>query len=353
MQMRIRITKGNNMHEHFRQLDNGMLQRVAPHTARYFCRAVAEPNTAPAIKTADDAVIYREQILEACPKDSNFVPIMAIMLTRATTRQIVREAGIRGVKAIKYIPLGVSTNADESVPLEELHKFYPCLEEGQKHGMVFCGHWQSMFDGDGNELPEINREVAAIPYLDQTVRALSGMKITAEHPSTRHMVDYVRACPLNIGATPTVHHSTGIYNQVCNEKGAIIDPFMYCKPILQPLREMAAVARTVTSCDPHFFLGLDGAPWLPGDKQGNSPKAGIWTPAWVAIPMVVQLFEDAGELVREHIDNFMAHFGADFYGLPRNTETIEVVQEEWIVPDKVDDIAPYMAGKTLRWKIAE
>ena len=66
-----------------------------------------------------------------------------------------------------------------------------------------------------------------------------------------------------------------------------------------------------------------------------------------------QAFDQVGKL--ERLEGFASHFGADFYGLPRNTSTITLVKEDNLVPesfDYLDDqkIIPLHAGKTLQWR---
>ena len=51
-----------------------------------------------------------------------------------------------------------------------------------------------------------------------------------------------------------------------------------------------------------------------------------------------------------------SHFGADFYGLPRNMDTITLVHEDWKVPAEYafgsDALVPLRAGETMRWRVA-
>ena len=51
-------------------------------------------------------------------------------------------------------------------------------------------------------------------------------------------------------------------------------------------------------------------------------------------------------------------YGADFYGLPRNTTTMTLVKESWTVPEQVTladgtDMVPFFAGQTLQWKLRD
>jgi dihydroorotase len=344
---KIVIKKGLDAHCHFRT--GKMLASVGNLTARQFCRAVAMPNTVPPIETADDAENYRNEIAGACGRESE--PIMAIMLTKKTTPKIVSEAGKCGVKVLKYIPRGVSTNSEESISLGELPDFYPVLQAAQDVGMIFSGHWESLRDHKG-ELPEIKREEASIVFLDKVVHVFPGLKIIVEHASTRRMIEYVRQCPLNVKATLTVHHALLTYKDVCDDMGRVINPHNYCKPIAKRMWDVAAVAAAMISGDRRFFFGSDNAPHLLSAKKKTPPNAGIFNP--FALCMLCWIFETYGALDKLH--GFITA-GEKDYGLAPCNETITLVKEDQVIPESYpcadDVIVPFMAGKTVPWKITD
>jgi dihydroorotase len=74
----------------------------------------------------------------------------------------------------------------------------------------------------------------------------------------------------------------------------------------------------------------------------------------VALPLYAEAFEDAGALAR--LEGFASFYGADFYGLPRNTDTVTLVRREQTVPASYpyldETIVPLRAGDTLRWSLA-
>ena len=70
--------------------------------------------------------------------------------------------------------------------------------------------------------------------------------------------------------------------------------------------------------------------------------------------LLPEAFEQAGAL--DKLEGFASHFGPDWYGLPRNTDTITLVKESWTVPAdypylSTDPIVPLRAGETLTWKM--
>ena len=138
------IRRPDDMHFHPRTGE--MLKNVLFCTSKVFSRGVVMGNLPKPVATADDAQMYREEILGV---DPDFNPIMTIMLTKSTTPQIIKEAFARGVEVLKYIPNNVSTNSEEGVALEELRHFYPVMETAEKLGMILSGHWESPLDGSG------------------------------------------------------------------------------------------------------------------------------------------------------------------------------------------------------------
>ncbi len=57
------------------------------------------------------------------------------------------------------------------------------------------------------------------------------------------------------------------------------------------------------------------------------------------------------------LKRFASFNGPDFYGLPRNTQTITLMRSEWILPDEFPfadkTIVPLRAGEMLRWKLQD
>ena len=64
------------------------------------------------------------------------------------------------------------------------------------------------------------------------------------------------------------------------------------------------------------------------------------------------LFDRMGKLDR--LEGFASHFGADFYGLPRNSATLTLVREQYTIPDEIPfgntTLVPLASGETLPWR---
>ena len=69
--------------------------------------------------------------------------------------------------------------------------------------------------------------------------------------------------------------------------------------------------------------------------------------------MACMMSSTAGALDR--LEGFASFYGADFYGLPRNTDRITLKRESWNVPQQLplgdDMLTPLRAGESLRWKV--
>ena len=75
--------------------------------------------------------------------------------------------------------------------------------------------------------------------------------------------------------------------------------------------------------------------------------------AHAAIEFYAEAFESAGRLDR--LEGFASHFGADFYGLPRHTDTITLLKETWTArrtsPSAAARLIPYRAGEPIGWRL--
>jgi len=330
---------------HFHPRTGEMLGLVLPATSRVFHRGVVMGNLPKPVETADDAEQFRGEIFGVDPR---FNPIMTIMLTRRTTPQIVEEAFVGGVRALKFIPNNASTNSEEGVALTELRNFYPVLETAEKLGMIFSGHWESPFDKDGTPLAEIWREVQAICFLESIVKLFPKLKIVVEHATTHEIIEFVKGAPQNVGATLTVHHAVLNYCDVCDSEGKICSPDNYCKPIAKSEEDRIAIIRAMTSGNQKFFFGSDSAPHPMSAKEKTPPAAGIFT-APVALPLLCEIFEKNSALSR--LEDFVSRFGAEFYGLPLNEGEITLRRNPWTVPDYLGLVHIFRGGQVLNWRI--
>ncbi|MCG7756474.1 MAG: amidohydrolase family protein, partial [Nitrosomonas sp.] len=123
-------------------------------------------------------------------------------------------------------------------------------------------------------------------------------------------------------------------------------------PVLKREMHRQALLEAAASGNPKFFLGTDSAPHAQMSKENACGCAGIFT-AHAAIEFYAAAFEQAGALNK--LEAFASFHGADFYQLPRNTSSITLKKESWIVPERFDysgeQLIPLFAGTPLNWKL--
>src|SRR5690606_37775391 len=131
-----------------------------------------------------------------------------------------------------------------------------------------------------------------------------------------------------------------------------IRPHLYCLPILKRNKHQEALREVVASGDPRFFLGTDSAPHAKDKKEAACGCAGCCA-GYAASALYADIFEELGML--DKLEGFARCSGADFYGLPRNTDTVTLLREPWIVPDHLPlaggGIVPLWAGETVNWRL--
>ena len=340
----ITITKPDDWHLHLR--DGEMLGTTVPHTARSFSRAIVMPNLKPPVTTVEQALAYRQRILDALPTDTNFSPLMTLYLTdNLAQEELVRLSEEPAVVAVKYYPAGATTNSDSGV--SSIDRVMPSLEVMAKRGIPLLIHGE-VTDG---EIDIFDREQRFIDTVLTPLRAqLPELKVVLEHITTANAVEFVSEQNSNVAATITVHHL--LYNRNHLLAGGV-RPHFYCLPVLKRNSHQLALIEAATSGNPKFFLGTDSAPHHKGDKEAACGCAGIYT-APGALELYAEVFDQADALDR--LEGFASLYGPRFYGLPVNTEKISLVRDSWQMEESFqfgsNTVIPVRAGETLHWRLA-
>jgi dihydroorotase len=337
------LRRPDDWHLHLR--DGAMLRAVLPETTRHFARAIIMPNLVPPVVTGDHAAAYRERILAALPDGAVFEPLMTLYLTETTDPADVAAAHASGlVKAVKLYPAGATTNSDAGVT--DLRKCHATLEAMQREGLLLLVHGE-VTDA---EIDIFDREAVFIDRVMQPLRRdFPALKVVFEHITTREAAQYVAEAGPLTAATLTAHHL--LYNRNALFTGGL-RPHYYCLPVLKKEQHRQALVKAATSGSPRFFLGTDSAPHAAVMKEQSVCGAGCYT-APAALELYAEAFEAAGAL--DKLEGFASHFGADFYGLPRNTDRVTLKREAWSLPETLPfgdaTIKPLRAGETLNWKL--
>jgi dihydroorotase len=185
--------------------------------------------------------------------------------------------------------------------------------------------------------------------LARILRDFPGLKVVLEHVTTREAAEFVAAAPAHVGATITPQHLLHSRNALF---AGGIRPHLYCLPVLKRESHRQALVKAATGGSPKFFLGTDSAPHAREAKLAACGCAGCYS-AHAALELYAEAFEAAGALDR--LEAFASFHGADFYGLPRNGDTVTLVRESWTVPAEYvfgsHTVVPINAGTTMRWRL--
>ena len=340
--MQLTLTRPDDWHLHLR--DGAALTTTVPDTARAFYRAIVMPNLKPPVATVEAAIAYRQRILAALPKGMTFDPLMTLYLTPDLSPAIIRQAAAsEHVYGVKLYPQGATTNSEAGVA--SLEGMLSTLEAMAETGFPLLVHGEVT----DRSIDIFDREAV---FLDRTLgplmQRLPDLKVVLEHITTKDSVDFVSEHP-TMGATITVHHLMYERNDML---AGGIRPHLYCLPILKRSLHRDALIDAATSGASQFFLGTDSAPHAIGDKESDCGCAGCYT-APVALELYAEVFEAQGQLDR--LEAFASFNGADFYGLPRNTETVTLTKTEASVPITRPfgdtEVRLLRGGETVAWSL--
>ena len=347
---RRKIPRPFNRHSHARKLP--ILIPLVHLASGLYRSAVFMGNTIPPITTGDEAMEYAN-LINHHKSPGLFTPIFTIMMVNKTDVQTVQHAYQKGVLILKLIPGGASTNSTEGnnpndgVSLWDLESYYPVLRACAQMGMVFSGHWELPAEKNGDPIPEIKREKRAIPFLQKLIEAIPELQIIVEHASTAEMIELVKNASANVTATLTPHHALYTYNDVMNGKGEVINPGLFCKPVLKTSRDVLEVRAAMVGGNKKFGFGDDCA-WHPADKKtGENPAAGIFSP--FSIQIIANLFDQTASL--DNLSTFLSTNNLDIYGLEPTDETTTLIREPWTLPTDWNGTPILMGGEQINWQI--
>src|SRR5215813_3454541 len=340
---RITIRRPDDFHVHLR--DGAMLNAVLPFTAAQFARGVIMPNLVPPVTTVAAAIAYRERILAARAKGSDFTPLMTCYLTDATSPDEIEKGFKDGVwAAAKLYPAGATTNAHYGVT--DIPKLAPVLERMEKIGMPVLIHGEStdpavdIFDREA-----VFMEQSMLPLLKRH----AGLKVVIEHVTTAETADIVRAHSSRAAGTITPHHL--VINRTSLFQGGL-RPHLYCLPVAKRERHRLALRKAATSGASCFFIGTDTAPHLRTLKEAACGCAGVFVGP-VALQTYVQVFDE--EKALDRFEAFASLNGARFYGLKLNSGTVTLERRASPILAAVavedSDVVVFQGGQTLPWSV--
>ncbi|MES1964168.1 dihydroorotase [Psychrobacter sp. AH5] len=345
------ILQPDDWHIHLR--DDGALATTVPHAANSFNRVICMPNLVPPVKNVDDAQAYRERILQqlqasdiAAERKAAFDPCMTLYMTDQTTVKDIELAAQSGiVKAVKLYPAGATTNSADGVT--DINARADIFEAMERHNLPLLIHGEvthshvDIFDREKRFLEEV---------MGQIIGKFPTLKIVMEHITTSDAADFVLSQGNHVAATITPQHLMLNRNHLLIGG---IKPHFYCLPILKRESHQQVLLDVATSGNPKFFLGTDSAPHATDKKEAACGCAGCYSSA-VALALYATAFDSVGKI--DKLEGFASRFGAQFYGLPLNHETVTLTKTPMQVPSAYpyfdgSTLTPLMAGETLPWSI--
>ena len=333
------------MHLHLR--DGEQMQAVLPDTVRRFARAIIMPNLESPVVTTELALAYSARISSALDTSvrRKFKPLMTLYLTDNTKCSEIKRAKASGmIHGVKFYPACATTYSDKGVT--DITKCFSVLEAMEQESMPLLVHGEI----NDAEVDIFDKEKIFIDrVLVPITQHFPSLRIVFEHITTKEAVEFVKGTSENIGATITAHHL--LFNRNAIFQGGI-HPHYYCLPVLKREVHHLALIEAAISGNPKFFLGTDSAPHSKDAKESDCGCAGIYT-SHAAIELYAEVFEQAGALGK--LEEFASCFGADFYRLPRNEDSITLIKESWKIPMELkfagETLVPLRAGESMAWRI--
>ncbi|MBV4412120.1 dihydroorotase [Enterobacteriaceae bacterium YMB-R22] len=339
----LKIRRPDDWHLHLR--DDEMLHAVVPYTSSTFGRAIVMPNLVPPVVCVDDAIAYRQRILNAVPEGHRFTPLMTCYLTDTLDPAELERGFNEGVfTAAKMYPAHATTNSSHGVTCVEA--IMPVLERMEKIGMPLLVHGEVTHA----DVDIFDREARFIETVMEPLRLrLPGLKVVFEHITTREAAWYVRDGDERIAATITPQHL--MFNRNHMLAGGI-RPHLYCLPILKRNVHQQALRELVASGCERVFLGTDSAPHARHRKEASCGCAGCFN-APSALAAYATVFEELDALAL--LEAFCSLNGPRFYGLEANKDTVELIRQPQIIAESLalsdGALIPFLAGETLPWSV--
>lgn len=320
--VRVVMPRPSNFHGHLR---TGALRRaIARDTLRPWKHFLAMPNTGP-ITTIEEVLRYHEEIRmlrDALGLRAEL--IMTLYLTGKTTPAMIEEmARLDFPCAVKYYPpvKGATTGSGHGLPLDKVHEVLSAMEA---NNVRLLGHFETVHDRGGNELPMEEREdyfmIHEFLWLREKYPSLS---ITIEHATTKRAIEHVRAdgsgrttCTITPQAMILVREDLNRLTWGNHAK---------CMPIAKTPEDRAAVSTFAVSGDARAYLGDDTAPHPSKSKlvPFEDAACGCYTPHSLAL-YARQFVEENGRLDNRFIA-FACLNGPDAWGLPQPAEDDRII----------------------------
>jgi dihydroorotase len=342
------LLRPSNLHGHLRYDGMNMLERVIEEASKWYEYYLVMPNAINEeghfIYNAKSMLAYERRIEAVLQTQERAMKLlMTIYVNEATTPQMIYDAKQAGAIGGKVYPKDV-TNGSNTGVLDHLSpNMLRVYEAMQECGLTLHLHGES----PGSYYHDAEEDF--LPTFRKIHRRLPSLQMVLEHLSTEAAVRQVMDLPEHIGATITPHHLLMTGNDVYR---AELRPHNHCMPTIKRPEDRDALRYAIVQfagTSTKLMKGNDSAPHLRHLKECAKCCAGCWNDT-VSIPLYWDVLSKAGISV-EDFERFASTNGPRFHGLQLPTDMISIVPEEWIVPQEIKGIVPYLAGETMRWKV--
>ncbi|WP_261529865.1 dihydroorotase [Campylobacter lari] len=322
-----------DMHLHLR--DESMLELVAPFSAKDFKAGVIMPNLITPLTETNALKTYKERILKAC-KNEDFTPLMTLFFKDYDEKFL--EKAKNELFAIKLYPAGITTNSDNGISSFDVEKLKPTLNAMSELGLPLLVH------GETNDFV-MDREANFAKIYEKLAKNFPKLKIIMEHITTKVLCDLLKDYE-NLYATITLHHLMITLDDVVGGK---MDPHLFCKPIAKRYEDKDALCELAFSGYEKAMFGSDSAPHPLHTKECCGCAAGVFS-APVILPVLAELFEKHSN--EANLQKFISDNACKIHNLKfEKDKIITLEKQEWQVAQKYGDVVPFMAGKTLNFKV--
>ncbi|EAL2830295.1 dihydroorotase [Campylobacter lari] len=322
-----------DMHLHLR--DESMLELVAPFSAKDFKAGVIMPNLISPLTEINTLKAYKERILKAC-KNEDFTPLMTLFFKDYDEKFL--EKAKDEIFAIKLYPAGITTNSDNGISSFDIEKLKPTLNAMSELGLPLLVH------GETNDFV-MDREANFAKIYEKLTKNFPKLKIVMEHITTKVLCDLLKDYE-NLYATITLHHLMITLDDVVGGK---MDPHLFCKPIAKRYEDKDALCELAFSGYEKAMFGSDSAPHPLHAKECCGCAAGVFS-APVILPVLAELFEKHSN--EANLQKFISDNACKIHNLKfEKDKIITLEKQEWQVAQKYGDVVPFMAGKTLNFKV--
>lgn len=311
-----RTLRPSDFHAHVRK--DALMQAITKNVVHDLKYLLVMPNTAPTpITNIEAALAYQDEIMALAAEagHANIELIMTLYHTPDITPAMIEKIARDKLKiAIKHYPPhpGATTGSGHGVPLWESDYLLDAMSEA---GVPLLGHFESVYDKDGHELPHEEREAYYVEnYLYHIRDRHPNLRISCEHGSTEAMVNFVKQDTSGKTVMTVTPQHLLFTNREFDRRPTWRND-LKCMPILKGPDDVEALRQFVFSGDQRAIAGTDTAPHPAKKKAGpfENAASGCFTPHAMALYALVFL---NGAAFNDRYENFTALNGPKWWGLP-------------------------------------